>query len=93
LVPSNHVDILLNGDNIFPAKLAAIRGAKKTINYADYVFEEGQPSLEVSQALAERCRAGVQVNVLLEPSAPSTFPASIAKRWSPLVAVSRSFRR
>ncbi len=63
---SNQVDILLNGDNIFPAKLEAIRSAKKTINYADYVFEEGQPSLEVSQALAERCQAGVRVNVLLD---------------------------
>src|SRR5262249_54084011 len=49
-----------------PAKLAAIRSAKKTINYADYVFEEGQPSFEVAQALAERCRAGVRVNVLLD---------------------------
>jgi cardiolipin synthase len=74
VVPSNQVDILLNGDNIFPAKLAAIRSAKKTINYADYVFEEGQPSLEVSQALAERCRAGVRVNVLLDAFGSLNIP-------------------
>jgi len=38
VVPGNRVDILLNGDEIFPAKLAAIRAARKTIPYAQYVF-------------------------------------------------------
>src|SRR5262245_38955977 len=66
VVGSNQVEILLNGDDIFPAKIAAIRSATKTINYADYVFEEGPPALNVAQALAERCRAGVRVNVLLD---------------------------
>jgi cardiolipin synthase A/B len=75
VVPSNQVEILLNGDNIFPAKLAAIRSAKKTINYADYVFEEGQPSLDVSNALAERCRAGVRVNVLLDAFGSLAIPS------------------
>src|SRR5262245_37651841 len=75
VVGSNQVEILLNGDNIFPAKLAAIRSAKKTINYADYVFEEGQPSLEVAQALAERCRAGVRVNVLLDAVGSLSVPS------------------
>jgi len=74
VVGSNQVDILLNGDNIFPAKLAAIRSAKKTINYADYVFEEGQPSAEISQALAERCKAGVRVNVLLDAVGSLAIP-------------------
>jgi cardiolipin synthase len=74
VVGSNQVDILLNGDNIFPAKLAAIRSAKKTINYADYVFEEGQPSSEIAQALAERCRAGVQVKVLLDAFGSLAMP-------------------
>jgi len=74
VVGSNQVEILLNGDNIFPAKLAAIRSARKSINYADYVFEEGPPSLEVSQALAERCRAGVRVNVLLDAVGSLSIP-------------------
>src|SRR5262245_57390928 len=74
VVASNQVEILLNGDNIFPAKLAAIRSAKKTINYADYVFEEGQPSLDVANALAERCRAGVRVNVLLDAVGSLAIP-------------------
>jgi cardiolipin synthase len=66
VVGGNRVEILLNGDEIFPAKLRAIRGARKTINYAQYVFEEGEASAHVAAALAERCRAGVKVNVLLD---------------------------
>jgi cardiolipin synthase len=66
VLPGNRVDVLLNGQEIFPAKLAAIRGARSTINYAQYVFEEGGAAGEVAGALAERCRAGVTVNVLLD---------------------------
>jgi cardiolipin synthase A/B len=66
VVSGNRVELLLNGDEIFPAKLRAIRSARKTINYAQYVWEEGPPSLEVAEALADRCRAGVAANVLLD---------------------------
>jgi cardiolipin synthase len=77
VVPGNRVDILLNGQEIFPAKLAAIRSARRTINYAQYVFESGEPAEEVSAALAERCRAGVQVNVLLDAVGALAMPAEL----------------
>jgi len=38
VVGGNRVDVLLNGDEIFPAKLKIINAATKTINYAQYVF-------------------------------------------------------
>ncbi|MGH7299805.1 MAG: phospholipase D-like domain-containing protein [Candidatus Rokuibacteriota bacterium] len=66
IVPGNRVDILLNGEEIFPAKLAAIRAGRKTITYAQYVFEEGEPAADTAEALADRCRAGVKVHVLLD---------------------------
>jgi cardiolipin synthase A/B len=66
VVGGNRVDLLLNGQEIFPARLAAIRGARKTITFAQYVFEEGEPAAETARALAERCRAGVKVHVLLD---------------------------
>jgi cardiolipin synthase len=66
VVAGNKVDILLNGEEIFPAKLAAIRSARRSINYAQYVFEDGPPAKDIAEALAERCRAGVKVNVLLD---------------------------
>jgi cardiolipin synthase len=62
----NAVNLLLNGDEIFPAALEAIRSARETITYAQYFYEEGAIGLEVAEALAERCRAGVRTHILLD---------------------------
>jgi cardiolipin synthase len=74
VVDGNRVEILLNGDQIFPAKLRLIRSARNTINYAQYVFEEGQPAADMARAFAERCRAGVRVNVLLDAIGALALP-------------------
>jgi len=74
-VPGNRLEVLLNGDQIFPAKIRAIASAKKTINFAQYVFEEGQPAIDTVRALAERCQAGVTVNVLLDAVGAFGMPA------------------
>lgn len=66
IVSGNAVQILLNGDEIFPAVLAAVRSARRTITYAQYYYEDGPIARELAEALAERCRAGVGVNVLLD---------------------------
>ena len=64
IVGGNRIDILLNGDQLFPAMLEAVRSAAKTVSYAQYTYEEGPIGREFAEALAERCRAGVAVNVL-----------------------------
>jgi cardiolipin synthase len=66
IVAGNRVDVLLNGEEIFPAMLEAIHGARTTITYAQYFYEDGPVAARVADALAERCRAGVGVNVLLD---------------------------
>lgn len=65
-VAGNRVEVLLNGDQIFPAMLAAVRGARRTITFANFVYEPGEIAREMAAAMAERCRAGVKVNVLLD---------------------------
>src|SRR5229473_1163643 len=79
VVSGNRVEILLNGDEIFPAKLRAIRSSRKNINYAQYVFDEGQPSVDIANALAERCRAGITVNLLLDGVGTLTMPEEYRK--------------
>ena len=74
VVPGNRVEVLLNGDQIFPAKIAAIRAARKSITYAQYVFEEGAPAADTAQALSERCRAGLPVHVLLDAVGALAMP-------------------
>jgi cardiolipin synthase A/B len=82
VVGGNRVEILLNGEQIFPAKLAAIRKARTTINYAQYVFEDGMPAKEIAAALAERCRAGVKVNVLLDAVGALGMPTELREEMS-----------
>src|SRR5512140_575396 len=39
IVNGNRADLLMNGDEIFPAMTAAIRAAKKTVNLETYIFQ------------------------------------------------------
>jgi cardiolipin synthase A/B len=66
LSAGNRVDLLLNGDQIFPAQLAAIRSARKSITYAQYFYEDGRPAQQIVDAISQRCRAGIRARVLLD---------------------------
>ncbi len=66
IVPGNVVTDLENGDEIFPAMLAAIRGAKRTITFETYIYWSGDIGDKFADALAERARAGVKVHVMLD---------------------------
>ena len=65
-VTGNRIRALRNGDEIFPAMLAAIRGATRTITFETYIYWSGDIGREFTQALAERARSGVKVHVLLD---------------------------
>jgi cardiolipin synthase len=60
------VRALLNGDEIFPPMLAAIRSAKVSINFETYIYWSGDIGRAFADALAERARQGVKVHVLLD---------------------------
>jgi len=72
----NTASLLLNGDQIFPAQLEAIRGARQTISYAQYFYEEGSIGREIAEALAQRCRAGVRAHILLDGFGAVLMPAA-----------------
>jgi cardiolipin synthase len=62
----NQVDTLLNGDQIFPAMLEAIRGAKRSITLETFVYWKGEIGSRFADALAERARAGVATHVVID---------------------------
>lgn len=66
IVDGNHTETLLNGDQIFPAMLTAIRSAQRTIHLEIYIYDKGQVADLFTEALAERARAGVKVRVILD---------------------------
>ena len=65
-VGGNNVTTLINGDQIFPAMLSAIRSAKRSVNLETYVFWDDEIGRQFTQALTERARAGVPVSLILD---------------------------
>ena len=66
IVGGNTAKSLQNGAEIFPAMLGAIESAKVSINFETYIYWSGDIGQRFAEALAERARAGVKVNVLLD---------------------------
>src|SRR5688500_13218696 len=66
IIAGNHVVDLQNGAEIFPSMLQAIRGATKTITFETYIYWEGEVGQWFADALSERARAGVDVNVTID---------------------------
>lgn len=66
ILAGNRFEVLLNGERIFPAMLAAIGRAKKSITFESFVYGSGDIGGSFADALAERSRAGVMVHVLLD---------------------------
>ncbi|MBA2689993.1 MAG: cardiolipin synthase [Burkholderiales bacterium] len=62
----NRAKALLNGDEIFPAMLDAIRKAQRTVTFETYIYWSGEVGKAFVAALSERSRAGVKVHVLLD---------------------------
>ncbi len=62
----DEVELLINGDEIFPAFLETIAGAEHTLNLTTYVYWRGDIAHDMAEALAARAREGVEVRVLLD---------------------------
>jgi cardiolipin synthase len=66
LLTGNRVETLLNGDQIFPAMLGAIKSARRTITFETYIYWSGDIGKAFADALSERARAGVKVHILID---------------------------
>lgn len=66
IAPGNRVTAFQNGDQIFPAMLEAIRGARRTINMETYIYWSGDTGQTFADALCERARAGVAVHLVVD---------------------------
>jgi len=66
ITTGNRIDILLNGEETFPVMLRDIKSAKHTITFSQYLFETGSVARQFAEAFAERCRAGVSADILLD---------------------------
>jgi cardiolipin synthase len=62
----NRIDVLRNGDEIFPAMLEAIEAADHTVDFLTFVYWDGEVGTDFAHALAARAKDGVRVRLLLD---------------------------
>ncbi len=63
---SNHVELLVDADQFYPAIEEAIRDAQKHIHVLFYIWRSDATGEHFRNLLVERAKAGVQVRVLLD---------------------------
>jgi cardiolipin synthase len=66
LTRGNRFTVLTNGDQLFPAMLAAVRGAKRRVSFETYIYKEGTIAEEFTRAFEDAARRGVRVNLVID---------------------------
>ena len=69
----NAFDVLTNGDQIFPAMLEAIDGARRRISFETYIFDTGEVATRFTEALERAARRGVAVNLVVDAVGASSM--------------------
>ena len=88
----NRVDVLRNGDEIFPAMLEAIRSAEKFVDFLTFVYWTGSIAQDFADALAERARNGVRVRVILDAVGARTMDRGLVAQMEEAGAEVAFFR-
>ncbi len=76
----NDADLLINGDEIFPAYVGAIREAEETVNLLTYAYWRGDIATEVAETLCEKAKAGVECNVILDAVGAAKMDRGLVKK-------------
>ncbi len=66
ILDGNLVVPLRNGAEIFPAMLAAIESAERTVTFETFVYWAGEIAQRFADALSAKARNGVKVHVLMD---------------------------
>jgi cardiolipin synthase len=62
----NELTVLRNGDRIFPEMLAAIDGARRSVDLMTYVYWKGDIAVRFAESLSAAARRGVRVRLLID---------------------------
>ena len=73
----NQYQVLTNGDQIFPAMLAAVTNARRRISFESYIYNKGSVGEQFTQAFEAAARRGVQVNLVIDAMGSNKIP----KEW------------
>lgn len=88
----NRVGVLRNGEQIFPAMLADITAAERSIDLCTFVYWTGDIAVAMAESLAERSRAGVRVRVLIDAMGGREMNRELVQHMTSAGAEVRWFR-
>ena len=88
----NLVDVLVNGDQIFPAMLDAIGEARRTIDLLTFVYWRGGIGTKFAEALSDKAGSGVRVRVLLDAWGASSIDPGLVSEMEDAGVRVRWFR-
>lgn len=80
LLPGNTIDPLYEGNRAFPAMLAAIGAAERSINLSTYILDRDAVGSRIISALCTAAQRGVQVRVLVDGLGTSRSAIAMARR-------------
>jgi len=80
LLTGNRVRLLMDGPETYRAMFAAITTARDHINMESYIFEDDEVGLRFADALIEKQRQGVQVNLIYDSVGTLGTPAEFFQR-------------
>ena len=88
----NSIEILRNGDEIFPAMLHAIAEAERSIDLLTFIYWNGDIARVFANQLSARAQAGVRVRVLLDAAGAWDLDESLVQRMCDAGCDVRIFR-
>ncbi len=80
VVPGNSVTPLIDGDEAYPAMIAAIDGARESVALLSYIFDADYAGQQFMDALARASERGVEVRVLVDDIGSKYSSPNMVKR-------------
>ena len=92
LVQGNEVQALVDGDEVYPAMIAAIDAAERTVTLATYIFGNDRIGHDFADALQRAGDRGVEVRVLIDNAGERyTWPSMVGELRRRGISVARFF--
>ena len=76
----NHAELLQNGDEIFPAMIAAISASRETVHFSSYVYWAGAVPDQFADLFSETVKRGVKVRIVLDSEGADPISPAAVRR-------------
>ena len=81
-IPGNHIRLLCNGADYFPAIETAFDNAKRDIYLQTYIFEDDETGKRIALALQRAAQRGVRTHLLVDGFGSKNLPQVLIKQMT-----------